>query len=136
MRNIQSAFTMLEFCGTSVFTLHFNIMQVLDVGLSRTAPFGYVKQFGSGTVGYWHIVETSVFCWNDRKRNHPNRSCVPLASANLRACFDLFFLRKLTVVNLLTCTLQIGYSRLLVSYWHSETKASLCLFPSFKHNLA
>ena len=76
------------------------------------------------------------FCWNDRKSNPPNRSCVPLASASLRASFDLLFLRKLTVVKLLTCTLRMGISSLLVFYWHSETKASLCLFPSFKHNLA
>ena len=129
MRNIPSAFTVLEFCCVSVFTIPFNILQALDFGLSRRAPFGYKKQCGSGTIGYWHTVETSIFCWNDK-------SCVPLASASLRACFDLFFLRKLTVVKLLTCTLRMGFSSPWVSYWHSETKASLCLFPSFKHNLA
>ena len=135
MRNIPSAFTVLEFCGASVFIITFNILQALDFGLSRRAPFGYAKQCGSDKMGYWHTVETSFFCWNDRKSNRPNRSCVPLASASLRACFDLFFLRKLTVVELLTCTLRMGFSSLLVSYWHSETKASLCLFPSFKYNL-
>ena len=133
MRNIPSAFTVLELCGASVFTIPFNILQVLDFGLSRRPPFGSVKQCGSGTMGYWYTVETSIFCWNDRKSNRPNRSCVPLASASLRACFDLFFLRKLTVVKLLTCTLRMGFSSLLVSYWHSETKASLCLLSSFKH---
>ena len=116
MRNIPSAFTVLEFCGASVFTIPFNILQALDFGLSRRAPFGYVKQCGSGTMGYWHTVETSIFCWNDRKSNRPNRSCVPLASASLRACFDLFFLRKLTIVKLLTCALRMGFSSLLVSY--------------------
>ena len=114
MRNIPSAFTLLEFCGAYVFTIPFNIFQALDFGLSRKAPFGYVKQCGLGTMGYWHTVEISIFCWNDRKNNRPNRSCVPLASASLGACFDLFFLRKLTVVKLLTCTLRMGFSSLLV----------------------
>ena len=136
MRNIPSAFTVLEFCGASVFTIPFNILQALDFEWSRRAPFGYVKQHDWGKMGYFHTVETSIFCWNDRKSNCPNRSCVPLASASLRACLDLFFLRKLTVGKLLTCTLRMGFSSLLVSYWHSETKAWLCLFPSFKHNLA
>ena len=136
MRDILSAFTVLEFCGTSIFTILFNILHALDFGLSHRAPFGYLKKCGSDTMGYWHTVETSIFCRNNRKSNRPNRSSVPLASASLRACFDLFFLRKLTVVKLLTCTLRMGFSSLLVSYWHSETKASLCLFPSFKYNLA
>ena len=61
MRNIPSAFTVLEFCGASVFTIPFNIVQASDFGLSRRAPFGYVKQCGSGTMGYWHTVETSIF---------------------------------------------------------------------------
>ena len=87
------------------------------------------------------ICETMWFRHNGvlahcEKSNCPNRSCVPLASASLRASFDLFFLRKLTVVKLLTCTLRMGFSSLLVSYGHSETKALLCLFSSFKHNLA
>ena len=116
MRNILSAFTVLEFCGASVFIIPFNILQALDFELSRRAPFGYVKQCGSGTIWYWHTVETSIFCWNDRKSNRPNRSCVSLASARLRACFDLSFLSKLTVVKLLTCTLRMGFSSLLESY--------------------
>ena len=93
MRNIPSAFTVLEFCGASVFTISFNILQSLDFELSRRAPFGYVKQCGSCTMGYWYTVETSIFCWNDRKSNRLNRSCVPLTSASLRAYFDLFFSR-------------------------------------------
>ena len=116
MRNIPSAFTVLELCGASVFTIPFNILQVLDFGLSRRPPFGSVKQCGSGTMGYWYTVETSIFCSNDRKSNRPNRSCVPLASTSLRACFDLFFLRKLIVAKLLTCTLGMDFSSLLVSY--------------------
>ena len=116
MRNIPSVFTVLEFCVASVFTIPFNILQALNFELSLRAPFGYVKQCGSGTVGYWYTVETSIFCWNDGKSNRRNRSCLPLASASLRACFHLFFLRKLTVVKLLTCTLQVGFSSLLVSY--------------------
>ena len=99
MRNKLSAFTVLKFCGASVSTITFNILQALDFGLSRRAPFGYVKQCGSGTMGYWHSEETSIFRWNDKKRNCRNRFCTPLASASLRACFDLLFLRKLTVVN-------------------------------------
>ena len=129
MRNIPSVFTVLEFCGASVFIIPFNTLEALDFGLSRSAPFGYMKQCGSGTMGYWYTVETSIFCWNDRKSNCPNRSCVPFASASLRACFDLLFLRKLTIVKLLTCTLLMCFSSLLVSYWHSRKKASLCLFP-------
>ena len=115
MRNIPSAFTVLEFCGASVFTVPFNILQALDFGLSYRAPFGYVKQCGSGTVGYWYTVETSIFCRNYRKSNRPNRTCVPLASTSLRACFDLFLLRKLTAVRLFTCTLRMSFSNLLVS---------------------
>ena len=61
MRNVPSAFTVLEFCDASVFTIPFNILQALDSGLSRRAPFGYVKRCGSGTMGYWHTVETSIF---------------------------------------------------------------------------
>ena len=100
MRNKSSAFTVLEFCGASVSTITFNILQaLLNFGLSRRAPFGYVKQCDSGTVGYWHNVETSIFCWNDKKHNRRNKFCTPLACASLRACFDLFFLRKLAVVN-------------------------------------
>ena len=116
MRNIPSAFTVLEFCGASVFTIPFNIVQASDFGLSRRAPFGYVKQCGSGTMGHWYTMKTSIFCWNCRKSNRPNRSCFPLASASLRACFDLLFLRKLTIVKLLAFTLRMGFSSLLVSY--------------------
>ena len=46
MRNIPSAFTVLELCGASLFTIPFNIMQALDVRLSRRALFGYLKQCG------------------------------------------------------------------------------------------
>ena len=116
MRNIPSPFTVLEFCGASVFTIPFNILQALDFELSRREPFGYVTQCGSDTMGYWHTVETSIICWNDRKSNRPIRYCVPLASASLRASVDLFLLRKLNVVKLLTCTLQMGFSSPLVSY--------------------
>ena len=51
MRNILSAFTVLEFCGTSIFTILFNILQALDFGLSHIAPFAYLKKCGSGTMG-------------------------------------------------------------------------------------
>ena len=136
MRNIPSAFTVLKFCGDSVFTITFNILQALDFGLFRRVPFGYVKQCGSDTMEYWHTVETFIFCWNDRKSNRPNRSCLALASASLMDCFDLFFLRMLPVVKLLTCILRMGFSSLLVSYRHLKTKASFYLFPSFKQNLA
>ena len=88
MRNIPSAFTVLEFCGASVFTIPFNILQALESGLFRRAPFAYMRQCGSGTMGYWHTMATSIFCWNDRKSNRPNRLFVPLASASLKACFD------------------------------------------------
>ena len=61
MRNISSASTVLEFYSAFVFTIPFNILLALDFGLSRKAPFGYVKQCCSGTMGYWHTVETSTF---------------------------------------------------------------------------
>ena len=53
MRNIPSEITVLEFCGASVFTIPFNTLQTLDLGLSSRAPSGCVKQGGSGTIGYW-----------------------------------------------------------------------------------
>ena len=115
MRNKSSAFTVLEFCGTSVSIITFNILQAIDFGLSRRSPFGYVKQCDSGTMGYWHNVETSIFCWNDKKHNRQNKFCTPLACASLRACFDLL-LKKVNCCELLTRTLRMGFSSLLVSY--------------------
>ena len=115
MRNIPSAITVLEFYGTFIFTIPFNTLSTLDFGLSRRAPSGCVKQGGSGTIGYWKTVETSIFCQNDRKSNLPNISRVSLAFASFWACFNLFLLIKITVAKLLTCTLRMSFSNLLVS---------------------